>query len=416
MENGREKEIDLLLRAFARRAKAPTSERGTESPLEPVTAHLDADELIAFAEHALPAAARARYTAHLADCDHCRKILAGLGVESPVQDVRSSKAALPASPGLIEKLLSALRFPAVRYGLPVAVVLVIVTTVLLTAIRSDRRGDVAIIEKQTTTSAPQLKEQSADQSAGSASSAAIQNDTAKSVVPNTESSPVGKPTISTAQSSAGPETITATKEEPKQTQPADVASSELREQQGNRGISSNSGLDKNEEAKTGALSARSEPAAPPPPPATAPLAKPAPEKRPSNEEVVITRDAARGGVGGARKDADQPLLAQSRARAPSAGARPNLAGEDDEKAVDKLSTGTERAKRLESRTVGGKQFRRVNGEWIDSTFNGSDTVNVKRGSEQYRALLADEPGLRPYAEQLSGKVTVVWKGRAYRFH
>jgi hypothetical protein len=66
--------------------------------------------------------------------------------------------------------------------------------------------------------------------------------------------------------------------------------------------------------------------------------------------------------------------------------------------------------------VSGKQFRRVNGEWVDSVFKGSYTVDVKRGTEQYRALLADEPGLRPYAEQLAGKVTVVWKGRAYRFH
>ena len=42
------------------------------------------------------------------------------------------------------------------------------------------------------------------------------------------------------------------------------------------------------------------------------------------------------------------------------------------------------------------------------------TVKVKRGSEQYRALIADEPAIRSIAEQLGGEVIVVWKGTAYR--
>ena len=42
------------------------------------------------------------------------------------------------------------------------------------------------------------------------------------------------------------------------------------------------------------------------------------------------------------------------------------------------------------------------------------TVNVSRGSEQFRALIADEPALRSIAEQLGGEVIVVWKGTAYR--
>jgi hypothetical protein len=285
---------------------------------------------------------------------------------------------------------------------------------LLTAVRFDRRGTVAVIEKETATSAPQPQGQSVDEGAGSDSSPAGQNDTAKSMQPKSETSATGKQPVTT-QNAAGPATTSVEKEEPKQAQPADTASSERREQQGNRDVLANTGLDRNEEAKAGTLSAKSEPAAPPPPPAKAPMVKPAPENRPS-DDVAITRDAARGSVGGARKDADQPLLAQSRARAPSAGSRPSSVVKEDEKSDDKLRVGTERAKRSESRAVGGKQFRLVNGEWVDSTFNGSSTVNVKRGSEQYRALLADEPGLRTYAEQLSGKVTVVWKGRAYRFH
>jgi hypothetical protein len=52
---------------------------------------------------------------------------------------------------------------------------------------------------------------------------------------------------------------------------------------------------------------------------------------------------------------------------------------------------------------------------VDTAYNSSlSVINVARGSEQYRALIADEPGLRRIAEQLSGEVVVVWKGRAYR--
>jgi hypothetical protein len=39
---------------------------------------------------------------------------------------------------------------------------------------------------------------------------------------------------------------------------------------------------------------------------------------------------------------------------------------------------------------------------------------MTRGSERFRALVADEPEIRQIAEQLSGEFIVVWKGRAYR--
>ena len=69
------------------------------------------------------------------------------------------------------------------------------------------------------------------------------------------------------------------------------------------------------------------------------------------------------------------------------------------------------------RRVGGRQFRRQGGVWVDTAYNSSrQTTSVARGSEQYRALVADEPGIRTIADQLGGEVIVVWKGRAYRIH
>jgi hypothetical protein len=69
----------------------------------------------------------------------------------------------------------------------------------------------------------------------------------------------------------------------------------------------------------------------------------------------------------------------------------------------------------ETRSVAGRQFRKQRGIWVDTAYDSSTaTVNMARGSEQFRALVGDEPGIGTIAKQLDGEVIVVWKGRAYR--
>jgi hypothetical protein len=71
----------------------------------------------------------------------------------------------------------------------------------------------------------------------------------------------------------------------------------------------------------------------------------------------------------------------------------------------------------ETRSVSGRRFRRQGDAWIDTAYQSSrPTINVARGSEQFRALVADEPAIRAIAEKLSGVVIVVSNGRAYRIH
>ena len=72
----------------------------------------------------------------------------------------------------------------------------------------------------------------------------------------------------------------------------------------------------------------------------------------------------------------------------------------------------------EIRRIGDRQFRRQlhqqGGWWVDTAYNSSMlTINIVRGSEPYRALVADEPELRRIIEQLDGEIVVVWKNRAY---
>jgi len=68
----------------------------------------------------------------------------------------------------------------------------------------------------------------------------------------------------------------------------------------------------------------------------------------------------------------------------------------------------------ETTSAGGHRFRKDGSVWIDVAYNGGATTNVSRGSEQYRALIADEPGIKTIADQFDGDVIIVWKGRAYR--
>jgi hypothetical protein len=68
----------------------------------------------------------------------------------------------------------------------------------------------------------------------------------------------------------------------------------------------------------------------------------------------------------------------------------------------------------ETRSVAGHRFRKEKGVWIDTEYESPRaTVNLSRGSEQYRALVADEPTIKTIADQLDGEIILIWKGRAY---
>jgi hypothetical protein len=65
----------------------------------------------------------------------------------------------------------------------------------------------------------------------------------------------------------------------------------------------------------------------------------------------------------------------------------------------------------ETRRVGGKSFRRVNGVWTDTSYSGGSTKTVKRGSDDYKKL---DSGLQSIGNSLSGTVIVVWGGKNYK--
>src|ERR1044072_7759515 len=77
MKEGFDREIDSLLR---RRARGTAELRSWHDGAGDgsSSAHLDADELGAFAEGALPPSARLSAASHLADCERCRGVVVGL--------------------------------------------------------------------------------------------------------------------------------------------------------------------------------------------------------------------------------------------------------------------------------------------------------------------------------------------------
>src|SRR5918911_2381916 len=145
MKQANSTEIDRLLRRHARRADAARGEgSGSLSDRASQTgAHLDADEMSAYAEGALPAAARARYVAHLADCDSCRKIVTDLMVASDVgakEDGRIEEREVTPSKPWWSAIAALFTPPVIRFAVPALLLLgVIVVAFVATRDRVERR-------------------------------------------------------------------------------------------------------------------------------------------------------------------------------------------------------------------------------------------------------------------------------------
>jgi hypothetical protein len=103
----------------------------------------------------------------------------------------------------------------------------------------------------------------------------------------------------------------------------------------------------------------------------------------------------------------------SKAKAPSGPRR--VGGLMADQRADRGTDKNEAGDKEQTRSISGRRFRRQGNAWIDTSYDSSRaTINLTRGSEQFRALVADEPEIRTIANTLSGEVLVVWKGKAYR--
>lgn len=383
MKHAEQNEIDLLLRSFARQNAGPTSHDAREG-LSENAAHLDVDELNAFAEGMLPERARARYAEHLADCANCRSIViqlssaAGVAVAQKEVEKRSTTT-------YWDRITAIFAQPVLRYALP-AIVLALALGIGLLALRQEGPGEF-VAQHQPSVQPTNLNVSNQAIPAGSPAQIETVTKGTAEPPPRTATVPVEGPRSETADTS---------QERTDAAVPKSKGEAEARPA---------------EATPTFAPDVNTA-AAPPPLPGYAArdrvgtLSKEDSFKREAQraqaeEDKPQTRDADTGNRQAAAKSAASP----------STG---GVQGWMTERRALEVKNKKDSTADEETRTVSGKRFVRKGNVWVDSAYNASATTNVKRGSEQYRALVADEPSIRTFADQLGGEVIVVWKGRAYR--
>lgn len=393
-------EIELLLRSLAKHKGIDSPAHDAMSEAFANDVHLDVDELNSYAEGVLPAPARARYTAHLADCDRCRGIVTQLTLETGASD-RHKQIEQEVGVTFWQKLAVFFSPPVLRYAIPAFLVFAVIA-VGVVALRQQRRSELVAQNQPASPQAAateitdaRLKEKGNDASVTTADRPLAKSSNA---APTTDKEAKGSPKGGVAQESRSADSVSVA-----------------------------SGKESPESAV--ASSAAAEPSYAPEPGAVPPAATP----RTTLADSAKPQSAAKGKP----TESDAPSRQREDAKI---GAKDEAA--ENRVAVAKLGAGsvagnvqgnrTEEARRgsgasgrvekkteseTETRAVAGRRFRRQGNVWVDTAYESSrPTINVARGSEQYRALVADEPSIRTIAEQLSGEVVVVWKGRAYWIH
>jgi hypothetical protein len=410
-------QIDVLLRRYARGSQAV-----------PATEHLDADELNAFAEGLLPAAARARYVSHLADCDNCRQIVSQLAISSGAM-VAEPITAPAASGSAWWKRLSGFFSPlTLRYAAFAMVLIAAAGIVFLVTRRPSDSNLVArnVRTNPATASAAKPAEDAAPQTGSTSPSVGTENRQALPAQPGSSSQPSpSSDQIAKLDDKTRTDSPTLP---PKPAKEADVIT--------NPALAAN----KKGEATEAAPSY----APPPPAPAQQQSQMQAREQqRVGGPSVYAARktaeptdslkqmDRGRGGEAGkdASKEDDSRMMqnqAQSirrssdeKVKGPRRDVDNNMAmnrsANDAPATASKALGNADRAaseeKAPETRSAGGRKFKRQGSAWVDTKFKTSISLkNISRGSSDYAAL---DAGLRAIAQQLGGEVIVVWKGKGY---
>ena len=386
MKQDNNNEMDLLLRSLARSGRIDSPSEGEDRALSD---HLDADELNSYAEGVVPAPARIRYTEHLADCAICRGLVVDLtqaaGVanryEGAEQKIRSS---------FWQKLATFLSPSLLRFAVP-ALVLTLVIGIGLFALRRQRTTDFVAQNRA------EEYQPARDNS---------------SVAPNPANEPAPR-----TQSEADPRASASA--------PEDKSDVQTKKRQADQPpVEADSSLAKAAPAKdakaaeeAGAGASTREFAVQPP------LAQPKPEEAPPPPEVSKSENVAIDGVEkraayersrGDLRNKEDDIHGPSRAanNAPMSTTQRSVGSLASERGPSAMNKN--KSNELETRTVLGKRFTRPGAVWIDTDYESQSTIKLSRGSEQFRALVADEPGIRTIADRLDGAIIVVWKGRAYR--
>lgn len=398
-------QMDVLMRRYAKRA--------TETSID--TEHLDPDELNAFAQATLPPAARSRYVSHLADCNDCRKLASELTIAAGAKPEFLTPSTDPiAEVSWWQKMKVILAPASLRYA-AFALVLIAAVGITFVVLQQPRPRTSEMVARNEPVEAPAeaLRRSEAD---------TANKDSARTY--DVESRPVAQPTTE----------LRVDKKEFDLSPPAPPAkaASEPATTETKSGVTDN----KTTETTRGTVS----PSYAPPPAAEDDRAQPRAREQQRiagaipggprrNESLEKYKAIDRSRAGETPKDSDegsgratnnQPVLAAAKqeesgprklSRAPSVQSNTTTEMRVETRKPDtSVRDGADEAP--QTRSVGGRKFQQRGNAWVDVKFKSSMSVrNISRGSDDYDDL---DSGLRSIAQQLSGEIVVVWKGKAYR--
>jgi hypothetical protein len=385
-------DIDILLRKLSQRDGNALIAAQDGEHFE--QKHLDADEFNAYAENALPSALRARYTEHLTECTNCRKIATQLSLASAVVVPSKVEGAKPSS---LKTFLAGLFSPSVfRYAIPAMAIVVVVAIAWVAFQRQPRSTDIARVSSESPAPTAANNETSSKSSSNVGSLKGAVSEAREAQVRPGE------------KAGATPEAAPAVRQEAiqEESKATPVVADDFRDRK------DLAKRDQPQPVGRAATVAAAEASAPPP-------ASPKPDVAAERVEAAQKKESEAD----KNKAMNEP---QSRTPMTTSGSRPQKSADAkaDPKATASDTSATRRAMREaprakdeaepgEVRTVGGHRFRKRGDVWIDTLYSSQRITNVSRGSEQYRALVADEPGIHSIAQQLKNEFIIVWNGRAY---
>ena len=384
MELDFDKEIDAILRNARR-----------DPPTNPASRHLDADEISAFAENAMPEKSRSLYAAHMADCDRCRKILSSVLVlnSEAVPVAAASPSAITIAERSVPWYRSLLMFPNLAYVMG-GLVLVFGGFLAVTVIQNSRDSFTAGVAEDSRPAMPATAgeggprfESNDLESLNSNSSNTMANMSAANAAPMTATANANANTATVVP--GGPRApdnnfvadATTDATSPVATpRPADAAAAS------------------GEAAPTTTLPGRGDLA----------MSKSKLEEKDRQPQSLV-RDAT-------KTDA---LLKQQAGQNVQSGPMNRNERQYNRKLENMDAANAKRAQRSAAdgdaaggrKVVSGRTFERKDGVWYDTTYQGHPTINVRRGSDEFKRL---DAGLRSIANSLSGTIVVVWGAKAYR--
>lgn len=375
MELEFDKEIDALLR----RSRPPDGRSASLNAATTHVTHLDADEIAAYSENAVPGSTRLRFTQHLADCDDCRSRLAFAVGHSLETATAVTTAVEPVDLGGVPWYRRLFSGPglAVAFG---GLILVFGGMLGFMMLSGGGDSNVASVfdtgaaNSTNANAAMRSLEQSEVQSANAAASNSMSNTMA--------SAPQSPDSSSTA---------------PRTSAPAGGG----RQDALLDGATLNGG-----EALMKPVAKAAAEAPPAPPPAVTDSTVGVTLSEAERSEKKADSDDAKEEV--AQLQRQQNRNRDSLLMSPKQKIGPTARNQSQ----NQVQNLPEPARSRSARTVGGKTFtRRDDGGWYDASFTGQAMTNVRRGTEQFRKL---DDGLRNIANSLDGIVVVIWKSKAYR--